>query len=226
MRTGPTCYLCGQPGADSSEHSIPRSFYFRKAVPDEARDLTHPAHARCNKSTASDEEWVAHNLALSRPLGGAATSERWDRAIRAMTRPQAQGMKAKLLDGMQDLPDGGALLRMGEDRVDRVLVKIAKGLCFRDHAHVIPSDAGWLVRVTDYSEIVAIDYHNTLDEVSDVLFAKGVAVPAKGLFAWWMVLFGQHPYAVISVPRGVMAQRGNPDVEAMLKSYAWPAGEP
>ena len=105
------CFLCGLSGATENEHFIPRCFYTDKRVPnDGAGTYSLPAHAKCNRSTSRDEEWLATNFALSRPLGGPDGGERWDRAVRALTDPKAAGMKARVLDGMVDLSDGGASL--------------------------------------------------------------------------------------------------------------------
>src|SRR5438552_2063759 len=46
-----TCYVCGQPGADTKDHVIPKSFFGGKLP---ANTVTLRAHARCHDHDGED----------------------------------------------------------------------------------------------------------------------------------------------------------------------------
>ena len=141
-----TCYLCGEQGADTTEHVIPRCLYPAN-LPNDA--VTLPAHARCNRFSMKDEEAFRNHIAGAIPASHPA-HVLWDKTWRAIQRPEASGMKQVYYRDMISIPIEGSALhrpvvaRIRTDRVERVLAKIVKGLFFRTTEELMPgADILW-----------------------------------------------------------------------------------
>ncbi|QMV84740.1 HNH endonuclease [Corynebacterium hindlerae] len=68
---GDTCHLCGQPGADTVDHIVPRSW-----GGDDSLDNVRPAHHACNCSRGAmplDQWRERHPIAVNR----APPSRKW-----------------------------------------------------------------------------------------------------------------------------------------------------
>jgi hypothetical protein len=229
------CFLCCEPVSPelrSKEHFVPRCFYEGNRLPDEP-GLCLPAHRDCNVSTSSDEEWVAVNLALSNPLGG-RNEERWARSIRALRRPEAEGLKERLVSGIVELPGGGASLHVGSGRLIWVLAKIVKGLCWRNCGTLLGPETQWTIRQADYEQTITLEAdwcvevpaNGDLTQRGAVVLAKGLGLPEKLLFNWFLIVHGQHPFFVTTVPR-LRFEEGAVDDPHDCMQLAWPkAGSP
>ncbi|MDP9033530.1 MAG: hypothetical protein M3O50_01880 [Myxococcota bacterium] len=204
-----TCYLCCQPmhGERTKEHFIPRCFYEGRRLPDE-EGLCLPAHQACNVSTSEEEQWIALALGLSYPIGE-RNPERWNRSIRTLLRPQADGLRQRFMSDIVDLPGGGAAMPAGTERHTWVLAKIVKGLCWRECQTLLGAETQWTGRVANYEDIIALSPHwqvevpskGNVSQRGSVLIAKGMGIPEKGLFCWYLILHGLHPHVVFTVPK-------------------------
>ena len=182
------CYLCCKTipvGEETNEHFIPRCFYEGKRVPNEPR-LSFPSHADCNASTTREEEWIAVHLAFSNPLFG-RNEERFQRAMRALNRPQAAGLLARFNAGATELPSGWAALEIGVRDLGWVLAKIVKGLCLRECGVFLGPSTECSVPSSG--------------DTGSVLIAKGEGLRDQGWFNWDLLLHGIHPYWVTTVPK-------------------------
>lgn len=70
---GTTCHLCGRPGADTTDHLIPRS----KGGPPFALSNARPAHGPCNyaRQDLDLDEWFRRHPLPNRPA--LAPSREW-----------------------------------------------------------------------------------------------------------------------------------------------------
>jgi hypothetical protein len=206
------CYLCCLPiagGADrTKEHFIPRTFYENRKLPDE-NDLSFPAHRSCNESTTKEEEWVATCLALSNPLGP-SSGERWDRAVRAVSRDKAIAMRTALVRDAIDLPGGASAIPVGMGRLTWVLAKIVKGLVVRSTGTLLPNGTPWSIRHGNYESAIALEAplfvevpgHGDISQRGTVLLAKGIQHPKMPtVFNWELIIHGRHPFFVTTAPR-------------------------
>jgi len=208
VRPAKVCFLCGAPVVSdgSREHFVPRCFYDGGRLPSE-RGLTLLAHRKCNGSTAEDEQWVATNLALSNPMGWRDRSH-WDRAIRTLAKPEASGMRSRIIDDAAEVP-GGMLLPLGTRRVVWVIAKIVKGLCYRDRGILLGPDTEWSVRWGNYQDFIASDASyfaevpakGDISQRGSVLLAKGDGLRETRYCNWQLVIRGQHVFFVTAVPR-------------------------
>lgn len=188
----------------------PAAFYPGGKLPNES-NLTLPAHAACNATTVKDEEWVAAAFALSNPLGG-RRQEQWDRAMRALTmaRPRGRRLGDAFMDGMLELPTGGGGLPLGTDRITQVLAKIIKGVCSRDLDLLLDGETQWTTRNHAYDAFVEweapifaeVPGRGDIFHRGSVMLAKGFRMEtAPTLFHWQVMLAGQGPFFVHTVPR-------------------------
>lgn len=127
------CYLCEKDGADTTEHVVPRCLYPGN-LPDDA--ITLPAHRACNQLTAKDEEVFRNHISVAIPPESPG-HRLWEKTWKAIHRPEAAGLQKVFYSGMISLPELGEdgtvraspiAARLKNERADRVLAKIVKGL--------------------------------------------------------------------------------------------------
>jgi hypothetical protein len=141
QRLAPTrCYLCGGEGADTREHVIPKALYTKPAP---SNLIVLPAHFACNNGMSKDEERVVYAWAACRP-GAPLVDPLYEKALRALLRPQAAGLRASFLENVLPLDEsGGHVLQIPGLSVPYVLAKIVKGLLYRETGHVLDLQSKW-----------------------------------------------------------------------------------
>jgi hypothetical protein len=142
------CYLCGQviktkskddPMALSMDHVPPRQFYMKQIRTTQNLNLdTAPSHKNCNEAYKEDEEYfyvsmypiVAKNYPATETLY-------FQDIIRRSQQPQTPAKLRKILstavivtEGGIHLPNGMRRLTLDRDRIERIVVKIARGILF------------------------------------------------------------------------------------------------
>lgn len=126
------CYMCGRTDKPlTKDHVIPKVLFPR---PRPHNLITEDACEACNNSFSKDDEMFA--LYLSAALGrNSAGAWVWANAIVARTLPRSRPLATKVLADMTKakiLTELGLadvdILRIPQDRLERVLFRIAKGL--------------------------------------------------------------------------------------------------
>jgi hypothetical protein len=171
------CYLCGlniANGKGDRDHFVPRALFEHGKLPNETgRPEPLPSHTVCNRSTSRDEQRVAISWATVRPVGF-GSQERWDRAIRALKRPQAERLKASFLAHLVKLPHGARLTIPGRS-AHYVIAKIVRGLLYRQSGHVFGPHVRWFIRQSHLSDMVEND--GVVFDFPGALTAKCLVVP-------------------------------------------------
>lgn len=177
---GPICYLCGLPGADTSEHVVSRCFYIEPLPSDM---ITLPAHETCNKSTSKDEQWLSVVRATARPVGF-GSKERWDKAIRTLRRRESARFKDAFMRSHTPRRDGGADVFIEEPRIYYVLAKMVKGLVHHVTGALL-CDHVWLVRKITMETMGKLELPNSI-VVHDVACLRWGATddPPYSLVVW------------------------------------------
>ncbi|GMV16554.1 MAG: hypothetical protein AMXMBFR56_47780 [Polyangiaceae bacterium] len=139
------CYLCGTDGADTTEHVVPRCLYPGK-LPDDV--ITLPAHLACNKVTSKDEEVFRNHVSVAIQPDNPGFPL-WQKTWKAIHRPEAAWMQNVFYSEMISVPvvdDDGVVraspvaARLKNERGDRVLAKIVKGLFTSKTGELLPSE--------------------------------------------------------------------------------------
>jgi hypothetical protein len=142
------CYLCGQvietkskddPMGLSMDHVPPRQFYMKHIRATQNLNLDKaPSHKSCNEAYKEDEEYfyvsmypiVAKNYPPMETLY-------FQDIIRRSQQPQTPTKLRKILstavtvtEGGIHLPNGMRRLTLDRDRIERIIVKIARGILF------------------------------------------------------------------------------------------------
>jgi len=150
------CCICGEPitcrtrdsdGSLSMDHVPPKQFYPKSSRTGQNVNLwVVPTHRRCNGEYKADEEYFYHALY---PLVQNANPHMGDTILQDLSRraqnPQTWVLIRTLLGTSRTQTEGGILLppgmvRLGvvTYRIERVAIKIAQGLFFRDHGLFMP----------------------------------------------------------------------------------------
>ncbi len=159
-----SCYLCGNSidAAQLSWDHVPPLQFFPKQLRAE-RNLNlwvAPTHKRCNEDYRKDEEYFYH--VMSAPVGRGNPSfyriMHGDFARRAH-KPQTPAMMRSILKTITTVTPGGIHLPRGlyqvmadEWRLNRVVIKIARGLFCLDHARFMPEGNCFDLRFCDEAE--------------------------------------------------------------------------
>lgn len=212
------CYLCGQPGADTAEHVVPRCLY---PGPLPGDMITLPAHRACNEATSRDEE-AFRNFLASAIAPENAGSALWAKTWKALHRPQAQGMQAAFYRGIIARPEviDGEVKQVPEkatlkdQRVHAVLAKIVKGLYQWKTGDVLPAETiVWMFGM--HSQRVEMGERFQIHDVLDVDWRQ-----ESRLTSFWNI--GFHAtlwFSAITLPRAgfprtLRTRRGDKDFRA------------
>ena len=205
------CCLCGEPitcrdsesdYALSMDHVPPRQFYPKSTRKEKNLDLwVVPTHRRCNGDYKNDEEYFYHALY---PLAKAGSPLTGQTIFRDLTRRAAQPQTRVLIRGLLNtsrtetsggilLPPGVVQLSVDEHRIQRVAIKIARGLFFRKHGVFMPRDNCKDIRLCeskeDVPEIYAISWQlGEMAAVSPDIFSCTEA-SCDGLQYWTLVFW-------------------------------------
>jgi hypothetical protein len=205
------CCLCGEhikaehvheQDARDLDHVPPKQF-FPKAIRETLRGSLWkvPTHKKCNQKVKLDEEYFYHYFY---PLVGFQNAEMGqvllDDLKRRAAKPQSKALIRRMLKEMTHHSPGGIVLppnlvRVNYDimRVQNVIVKIAKGIFYKDQGRYLPREAcvhmELCERITDLQPLFA-----DLWQVKEL--QRDSAVPT--VFRYWhFELDGQHYYSML-----------------------------
>ncbi|MBL7154061.1 MAG: hypothetical protein ISS79_10105 [Phycisphaerae bacterium] len=155
-RTGEICYLCGKnikEGSSSSDHVPPKAFY-PKDIRGGLNLQTAPSHKKCNEAYRQDEEYFQHCLfpeVLNQQP--AITVHLKNDFLRRAQKPQTPAMIRNILKGTSDITAGGVHLPPGkyvitvdEYRIERVALKIVRGLFYLENGSFLPLESAKDIR--------------------------------------------------------------------------------
>lgn len=205
------CCLCGEPipaeplqsqDAKDMDH-VPAKQFFPKAVRSTLRGRLWkvPTHKRCNQQCKLDEEYFYHyfyplvgcqNEAMGRVMLEDLKRRAAEPQSRAIIRRMFREMTRQSPGGIH-LPPNMVRVNFNMVRVQSVIMKIAKGLFYKDHGRHLSRDCcihmEFCERVQDLQPIFC-----DLWRVREL--QKDSAVPA--VFRYWhMELDGQHYYSML-----------------------------
>lgn len=208
------CYLCGKTieGTVSNDHVPPRQFYaklYRKVHSPSL--LTLPSHTECNKSFQADEDYFFAALA---GLNEDARIHDWltDDVRNKIWRNEAVGLRQKVLSEFSSTMSGihlpGNLVAKHFDtkRVNRIVWKIIRGLCFHHYGQVMPNNAKHGIRywqVQDKPPKIYCDnlmfspVYGPYPEVFCYKFRR--VVNKDSLSALWALFFWESVIAIVPV---------------------------
>jgi hypothetical protein len=193
------CFLCGQPGADTSDHVVSKTFYV-PPLPDDM--ITLPAHKACNRSTSKDEEWVSIGWASCR-LTWDPNDARYVKAKRSLLRDEAPGLRHAFLSSLLEVPSAGGFLDLGETRVQYVVAKMVKGFVYRAD-RLLLSDYLWWMRSVDLELMVSLPLPR-YEEAHDIAVIKwsvieGIAGSRRPTIFWALGTYNVHLFAGLAIP--------------------------
>lgn len=182
---GPVCYLCGESIEDSPEdtglelsrdHVPPRQFYPKAIRQQEDLNLELvPSHKECNQDYRKDEEYFYHSLyplvAENNPSMGQVILQDLGRRTH---KPQTPAMIRNILKNVSGvtqggihLPPGKIVFNLDEFRLQRIAIKIARGvLALNNIVYISESNCFDLRFCEDESEV--IELYRLLWEASPV----------------------------------------------------------
>lgn len=216
------CFLCGEGGADTTEHVVPKCLY-PGSLPSDV--ITLPAHAAC-RATAKDEEAFRNHIAAAIPPTSPGY-RLWEATWKAIHRPQARGMMTAFYRDMLSLPtvdEAGVLrpspvvARLRNERADRVLAKIVKGLFAWKTGDILRNDTVlWRFGQAERGrELLRLPDVFRVHDVLDV--AWGQADDAPDVTMWILGFHGVCWFWVTTMPR----DRPLPGVQRPAVPMAWP----
>lgn len=142
------CYLCGKSiakGQLSYDHVPPKAFY-----PEDIRAglnlQTAPTHKSCNEDYREDEEYFQHALFVEVLNKKPPITLHFEKDFsRRAEKPQTPAMIRKILKGVSSITPGGIYLPQGifqveldQFRIQRVVLKIARGLFYIENESFLP----------------------------------------------------------------------------------------
>jgi len=147
-KTNEICYLCGksiEKTQSSSDHVPPKAFY-----PKDTRAGLNlqvvPSHKECNTDYREDEEYFHHALFVEvlnqKPP---VTAHLQSDFLRRAAKPQTPAMIRKILKEVSNttvggirLPRGKYVVTINEYRIERVVLKIVRGLFYLAQRSYLP----------------------------------------------------------------------------------------
>ncbi len=147
-RTKEICYLCGksiEKGRLARDHVPPKAFY-PKDVRAGLNLQVVPSHKECNEAYRKDEEYFQHafyvEVLRQQP---AITPHLKNDFLRRSRKPQTPAMIRKILKGASAITPGGIhlppstlQLKIDRARIEKVALKIARGLFYIDEKRFLP----------------------------------------------------------------------------------------
>lgn len=152
------CCLCGKPfvtnpaddGQARTKEHVPAKEFHPKAVrvSSNANLWTVPTHKACNASYREDETYFYHTFyslvqKYNSEMGGAILRDLKRRASHVETRHLVRGIVNSAQHQTETgilFPPGIVALDLNKPRIDRVILKIAQCLHYREHSKYIPQD--------------------------------------------------------------------------------------
>ena len=191
------CYVCGEMGADTADHVIPRGFF---PPPRPSNLLTLPAHYSCHNRL--DEEYVRNIVASMGRDSSAAAARLWEtegsvRASFARNPPLRRSVMAGMVPHIEVFSPGGVYLgdapgiRFDRARVYPSLIKMVRGLYRHHTGRLLERDVrfSWALNEVLFgtreevfaSSTPGLSYGDVFDSRYIVAESDGVEV-----VAWWL----------------------------------------
>jgi len=183
------CYLCGEviePKPKdgqmrlSKDHVPPRQFYMKQIRATQNLNLdTAPSHKRCNEAYKEDEEcfYVSMYAVVAQSRSMMATSY-FEDILRRTQQPQTPAKLRKILatavtvtEGGIHLPNGMRRLTLERDRIERIVVKIARGILFLSTE-----------RYFEEQQIICMSRYDKLSEIPDLILSALRSQPLVGIY--------------------------------------------
>jgi hypothetical protein len=207
------CYLCGRKLADTRDHIFPQNLFPRPLPPNLP---TAPSCEECNNSLSDDEElfrtFVASGEAFETPPGYRIWTER----VRPSLQQNRRGFKTLLRKLARELklfsPKGIYLgtamsLQIDQERVNRVLKKIARGLYYLDAGQPLSDHVCLLFQYAkdDWQKFVTPPLDEAFRGAERTDLGEGVLTywrnimkddPANSIT--WLVFYGVHPFVILT----------------------------
>lgn len=129
------------------DHVPPKQFYLKEIRSEQALQLWKvPTHVRCNSDYREDEEYFFHAVYPLVRKGNPAMGELFHRDLmRRTNKPQTPAMVRRLLKDFRSvtevgihLPPGIVAFDLDKHRMQRVVIKLAQGLFYRDQERYLP----------------------------------------------------------------------------------------
>jgi hypothetical protein len=210
------CYLCGELGADTRDHVVPKLLH----VPPLPSDLlTLPAHRSCNGSIRLDEEWVANIWSTSGAFEVSHTPL-WRRRVDALKRPEAAGLRTALLKNLYSQPE--PMVTIDPTRQDIVLAKIVRGLVLDTNDFFIPNSHRWAFAFVQPSSFFEAPTDNVSNQGTAVA-ARWVVNSSGEMIIAWLAILGQHHVMVVAGSGERLARNG---FSERCREVAWPKPAP
>lgn len=124
-RLGRACFCCGTAHTETVDH-VPPKVFLDEPYPDDL--ITVPSCGRCNSAASDDEQYVASLIEVV--VSGSTDPNRLSRRKISKTLEHAPALRERLRQA-STAKKGEHFVQPEQERVDRVLEKIARGLwCF------------------------------------------------------------------------------------------------
>jgi len=147
-KTKQICYLCGKSieNAELSYDHVPPVAFYPKDIRAGLNLQVAPSHKKCNEDYRKDEEYFQHAFIIEvlnqRPP---ITSHLERDFLRRAEKPQTPAMIRRILKGVSNITPGGIHLPSGilqveidRLRIERIVLKIARGLFYIENKNFVP----------------------------------------------------------------------------------------
>jgi len=203
------CCLCGKPAAPDDpitrEHVPPKQFY-PKSLRSGSNLWIAPTHRSCNASAREDEEYF---LVAAFPIvqnANAKMASLLEAEIRRRSKSfQIPTLMRSVYKFGHDSLRGQPYLDLDKRRMDRIALKIARCLFYRDHTKVMPLDNCKDIRLCetpgDVPDFYTASWELDKLRVADVpVNENGIAVPQGALGLPRAVLQEVFDYRLVHSP--------------------------
>lgn len=179
------CYLCGEPIEEDSmkeelslsmDHIPPRQFYPKSIRQQTDLNLEGaPSHKKCNGDYREDEEYFYHSLyPLVEKNNSNMAKIIFQDLERRTHKPQTPAMARKILKNVSRVTQGGIHLPPGkieialdESRLQRIAIKIARGVLALNKIPYISETSCFDIRICE-NESEVIELYKILWQISSV----------------------------------------------------------
>jgi hypothetical protein len=186
------CTYCGKSNPETFDH-VPPACIFPDPKPKNL--ITVPCCINCNRDASKDDEYFKMMIALrgdvvTKPSGQILVQS----VFRALSNPKKRRMLYALRRHMRPVtvnsPSGlylgkGALYDVSLQRLDKVAVRIVKGLFFKEEGHLLPSS--YDVKAFEESGLIDInsDVRRSIESIVIHLYSTPPRVIQPGIFQFW-----------------------------------------
>ena len=207
-KTKQICYLCGtsiEKGQLSREHVPPKAFY-PKNVRAGLNLQALFAHKICNEDYRKDEEYFQHTLLIEVLNQKSPITKQLLSDLRRRSRkPQTPALMRKILKGASNVTPGGIHLpkkvlqvEVDQLRIERVVLKIVRGLFYIENGNFLPlenaKDIRFCLNKNEVPELYRLYWPHTelrsvCQEVFSYKYFKFENLHLYSLMFWEAIMF-------------------------------------